>query len=463
MIQIKNDVTDFTFPVSYILSIALIFCVVFGCCSYIGFPIIFPDSGRYLWPAYNLNVTEVSPGLYSFLLRPLYLLCGPWAFVIVNSLLLAVVSVLFSRFLVNKTHHFAIFLAVIFSAIFIQVSTVMMDIQSTFGILAIYLFAKGFSKKAMAVLLFISIISHSSAIPFLLSISLLVYLLTHNLKAILQIGAIFVISMLFLFWHNSSFGNHGSPLQKKSKMFVVARLMADYPQSVETYLEAKPDSKFKGHWQDFKQEFPQAIENHDVNYYLFYGKKGFLNRVGSNNSRNEANDYIFHTLSNHFFLVIKGSVVNVWKFLSFSPSAETVFNQALVRSQRIVTESAKMFFPNQQDSLQRGAQYNFKIKSFYSIKLTVFIFCISVLFCLGLITIYFIRRRRVDRQFFFEVPLLAVGTVLLNAIVMSNLGGIYGRYQLKVIYIPILFTFISASFLFERLNNKDKYTQSLKP
>lgn len=429
--------------------ISAIFCVIFGMCLYIGYPILFPDSERYLLPVAELGVTENAPGLYPFLLRPLYLFIGPWAFVIANSLSLSVVSVCLVRYLYKHTFPVAIVLATLASAVFIYVDMIMMDIQVLFGVIALYLLSKRYAEKGMALIVFISLISHSSSLLVMLGVFLIILFFEYNKRFLIYFGLILTMSLSLLFWHNYTFSNYASPSSNNSKLFLMGRLMADYPQSVDTYLQSNPDSVLAKHWSDFRSSHSDQIKNRNVGIYLWGGQQGLFNRAGREKVQAEAKKYVFHVTRNHFLGIAKGSLINTWDFLSFSPSVKIVFNYAFVRDKRFAVKYASRFFPQQKEAMMLGAQYNSKIPTFYSESITIVVFLVSILFCLLLPLLYLFKRGQISRPVYFEMPILALTFIVLNALIMSNLGGIYGRYQLKVIYFPVLIMFVYFAHFLE--------------
>ncbi len=415
---------------------ALVVAAVF---AIIWFPIHTEDSPRFIAPAAELRLSSFSPGALPILLRPLYLLIGPWAFVVLNGVLLVATAAEFSRVHFDRVRALPIVAAILLSGAATMSATIMMDIHTSFAVIGLLVLARAPSPVAW-IALAVGLISHGSAIMILPAVAICVAWFFRTLRPLaavgLAIGAWFALMLLSNYIVSGAL--RATP--NNSLLFIANRMMKDVPESVAGYARAHPASAIAENLQAFQPLFD--ADPGDRQFNLLWGDNAPFKVVGYRRMRSEAAGYIWYSLAHYPLENLRASLMNGPRFIAdirpWSPDA------ALNRRKDVLESQVARFYPQYDVDMRKGLQFRESIDLTYSGKGTYLSFLGSTSWLVLLICLFLFSGRDLKRDLYVSLPASILSYYVINAYIIGNFGG-WGsaRHQVRMMLVPILFMCLS--------------------
>lgn len=394
---------------------------------WIGFPIHFPDSARYVsgW------VSDYVPTTLPFLLRPAVMLIGPWAFVVMNIVLLSGVSVAFARTYFGVVRPLSILVAVYLSAVGVMAMTVMMDVQTVIAALAVMVLAVRTSIICWVAVL-VGLLSHNAALLILPVFGTFLALVNRNWSLIpklaIAVGA-WVILTLATGWLVSG-KLRLSP--RYTIHFASTRIMWDVPQSIETFAAAHPDSATA----KYKDRLIEAARQKKEAPFL-WGEDAVFVAAGRQQMADEARPFILHSLMHHTWANVRNAVANPFRMIG-RVRGDTVVD-GLVRPRLFVVRQVDRFYPRLREQMKSGLQYRGMLEHSFSPLLASLAFYASLATCAIMPLAWLLGGRRWSSRLWVVLPLSVLTFVLISVAVYSNFSFLdNGRMHIRLLYVPIL-------------------------
>lgn len=389
MISIKNR------EKSEWVSFIAIFSVLTLHLAVVRYPIIFPDSHRYLNAAISLETNSYAPTLVCYLIRPLVILMGAWGFAIFQIAILTYVLMSALKFF-NKNSTIGI-ISIIMSAAGFLAIMVMMDIYTAIGLLALFLILNGKRDIILYIILGISFTAHYGNI-FLFPICTLVYWVIFNRKSfsvLRLLSIIFITPLIMASLVNYCLDGDSRFLSKAKYSVIAASIMIDSPEITRAYMEKRPDSQLTNHRQEY-----EAIILHKrrVGSLLWGNGQGLYRKFGGSIKFNpEAKEFIVYALKNHPGILLKKSIYNIYEFLK-----RPHYNLSAIVSEL-----------------------------FYEV---CYYLSLLVILVFSVLSISFPKLRKTGH---FSFVVFVIMVLFFNALIMP-FSCIMGRYQVRIMLLPCL-------------------------
>lgn len=401
---------------------AALFCICLVLCSFIGFPVVVPDSRRYLGGAAVFQMSHEAPTLFPFLLRPLYLLFGPWAFVVANCALAAFVSIHITRIFTDKFLLITPLLSLLVSMMLLNMTFVMMDVQAVFGVLLLMVILFQKNNLLVKFILGLCVLSHNSSLLILGITMFLVAIIVRDKKFIFNCIVVLACSILCLSFYNYKLEGRFSPLPDHASQFLVAKLIVDTPEAMDGYIAAYPESAFSSHWNDFKNKHQDQFGDDDgaLEHLLLWDKDGLLMSTGKDNLSMESGRFVTYVLTHYTAHYIATSLKNFMNFFLRFDRGKYAVEAFSSWNGYDFHDFADQYFPSQKDDILLGAQHANRLQFFYVASITTPVFILALIFNLLVIVSYCVSSRCDYRMFVLSV--IAVVFFLTNAFVSANFG-----------------------------------------
>ncbi len=400
-----------------------------------GYPLVFSDTGTYIFSAFTLEVPVDRPVGYGLLLRFFLTGGGLWFAVYAQAFLTAwllwkTVGVFFQA-RKNVVHLSAMVLLSFATTLPWVAGQVMPDLFTGLMFLVIFVFVYGknvlFERLVLAAVLFFLLITHSA--NFLLAGGLLgiMFLVSvsggfskNSAGAFLRLVVLFgvtVAALVFFLLSNYHQGN-GFVVSPSSHVFLMSRV--NDAGILDSFLETRCKNT---HYFlcDFRGKFSQGDG-------FIWNADSPVNIAGWGASKTEY-DNILRVVFTSPDLVLRFAgdsfarsfrlfcMVGMDPFLPYGPASS-------------VYEKIRRYFPGDLDAFVRSKQYRGEFTPLHGFSaFFAVVFCVSMLYSVWLL----LKKRlsSMERLLFLQVVLF----FLMNALVMATLSGDYGRYQERMLWL----------------------------
>lgn len=400
-----------------------------------GYPLVFSDTGTYIYSAFTLEVPVDRPIGYGLLLRFFSMQASLWLAVYAQAflavwLLWKMVEAFFHK------RHFAVHLAAVgllsaATSLPWVVSQVMPDLFPGLLFLTIFLFVFGknglIEKLVLASMMIFLLITHSA--NFLMSLGLLAitFLMvftgrfsknrTDYLRRLVIMFAVTLVAPVFFLLSNYHQGN-GFVLSPSSHVFLMARV--NDAGILDQFLSARCQNT-RYFLCDFQGKFPQG------DGFIWNGDSP-VNISGWQASKTEYQNILHEVFASpNLALKFAGDSI-VRTFRLFFMIGMDPFSPYGPKSS--VYEKIHDYFPGELDAFVGAKQYRGEFAPFF-----VFPVVFGVFFCLSMLYAGWLllkkRMNPMERLLFGQVVVF----LLLNACVMATLSGDYGRYQERLLWL----------------------------
>ena len=398
------------------------------------YPIIGFDSARYINAAFFLKSCPYALTLTTHLLKPLVSLIGIWGFAVFQIGILAYVLTSVLKFF-NKNLVLGIIALTLSSAAFFAIS-VMMDIYTPVGLLALFLVLNRERDILLYIILSVCYVAHIENVV-LFPFSALAYWLILSRKnftsTFIPLIAVFIVPIICVFWENYQLDKELRFVPKIGYSMLAARIMVDYPEIARSYMDKYPASELAKH-----RKFYEYISAKNVDRFAYLcwdswdgkdKKEGFAYLQIDDPIHKDTKEFIFFALKKYKFKLFNKNPLNsTFQFLT-----QTRYPDEAIDKDSIDENQKWVPFKLSKYSLQ----YQGGLSSLAKVLKLIYTLSFYVSFTIMLLS------SPLKRSF----TIFALITVLLNALIMSNFAGVFLRYQLRIMLIPCLATsFIIADF-----------------
>lgn len=414
---------------------ALIALVVVAIFAAIRFPIHFPDSVRYIGAASDLRDSPFAVAALPLLLHPVFLAIGPWAFMLLNGILLVWTAAAFSRTYFQRVRAIPVIVAMLLSGAVTMSATILMDVQTSFAVLAILVLARERSWIAWIVLV-IGLISHGSAIPILAAVAVGTALLFRSARLVAATGFGILAALGLMALTTLLASGSASPAPRNALIFLTSRMMGDVPQSVVGFAEANPSSAIAENLAAFRPFLEAPASNKRVS--LLWGEDAAYPVIGYDRVAAEASDYIWYSIRHYPLENLEAVLLNGVRFIL---NANVMQIQGAVNSPpRSAERRVAAHYPYHEATMKKGLQYRGLLGTTFNATVAFWSFWAAAIWCAGLIVSHAVSRGRLDRVLFLAAPASVFCYVLANAYVIGNLSGVgVPRQHVRMLYVPVLF------------------------
>ncbi len=419
----------------------LIFLVLTYELLFVGYPIIFPDSERYLGAAVFLRRSPYSPTLVCYLIRPLVVLLGAWGFAFFQIAILTYALVSTLRFF-NKNAAIGIISIITSAAGFVAIA-VMMDIYTAIGLLALFLVLNGSRDIILYIILSLCFIAHYGNI-FLFPVCAILYWVIFKRKnpaTLALLAILFILPLVMAFLVNYRMEKNFRFLTTAKYSFIAARIMEDTPEVTRAYMEKYPASDLAKH----RQEYEDIMSGRRKIVSIMWDKNGLFDKFGGNIKFNsEAKEFVLYALKNHPGTLLRNIIYGIYRFL-----ARPNYNSALIRRCGPLVRQVETYLPQQTEQIKKSLQYIDKLGVINFQPFYLLCYYISLLLSSGfLILCLWFPKMRKTRYFSFVVFVLFA--IFFNALIFSiGLSG--GRFQVRALLLPCLAACLIVSDIFRYL------------
>lgn len=372
---------------------------------------------------------------------------GAWGFAFFQITILTYVVVSALRFF-NKSFLVGI-IAILMSATGFNVITVMMDVYTGIGLLALFLILNGSKDIVLYIILALCYGAHYGNVA-LFSVCALVYGAICNRKYVRAITGLSIVFISFFLVANlrSCEVEKNFYFLSLSKcrffQFMSRRIMTDSPEITKAYITKYPESDLSKKKETYEYLISKRpLHKWELHHHIGRKLVDFL-------SARTQYEFVIYALKNHPGILLKNSIYNTYKFLEMPH-----FEQGLVRKRHCLIDRVNTYLPHQVEQAKRSLQYNNKLSDvisepFYAACYYINLF-ITFSFLIG--SLWFRDLRR-TKHFSFAVFVIIL--LFCNAAIISNIVGACGRYQVRVMLLPSLAAVLIMSEYFKLVFKKFK-------
>jgi hypothetical protein len=422
------------------ISFVATFCVLILYPLMNGYPFIFLDSWGY---ASGICPSNFRSPVLGCAMRPAVLLGGPWGYVVAQSAATAFSLVFLSNIVLKRYYKYTFYLSLIISGVGYYAGFLMADVWTLIGFICLFSISMGYGYAIIAVLLAFSCSVHFGNFPIFTSTALLFLpFVRYKLKYITIISICILSAIVLIITANLFFGGaiRISP-RLGGFSLLSSRILHDIPEVIDKKCLDDPEFKLC----EIKEEIHGWSRSRRHQRVTFVGKEQL--NISWNELNELSKDVVFYSLKEFFVEHLLALVRNTYGLLSCYGLADGMIpfssdgDSAAIRG-------LKRHFPDELDVYSKSWQARGKLKrrlELLEMPLSVF-FGISIMICLAYIGFYW---KTGHEDVIFKLSIFAVIAVLVNAFFMSNLSGIYARFQGRIVFLLIF----PALALISRLSN----------
>lgn len=440
----------------------------------LGFPLIDWDSIRYLeLVSQPFKTPETVPVLQYLWFAPATHLLGAWALPILCNILLLYTASMASIVVLGRIHPAAIIAALVLSGAHLWMNYILVDAYFAIGLLATFCAAHGRHRPIMIAIFVYACVAHSANLLSLPPVALAAFAARRQwrvLGATLLFLAIVVFAIgLGVYRLYGSF----APLSLHGSANLVARVMADFPGTVDEYAALHPESGIARHqkllndkindWKrrpDLQARIPSwfplepwrwpYLQAHAQINLTFRGHFKMWHWPKEGFSKEEQRDYVLFVFKSRPLRFCWTMMENLALFLVAAATVgpgDWPYQYAHAKQMNPMKELVYPHVPKSQDIFGRSLQIRAKgNERLLALLYPSMLFGIS--FGVSLILNCMIGARAIYRQPYSFPPhallaILAVLGALTEAFVMANVSSMHPRYY-TIIYFPMVLATVLA-------------------
>ncbi len=391
-----------------------------------GFPFLFPDS----WGYSGACPDEMRSPVLGCAMRLFTWAGGNWAYAVVQSAVTAAAIVLLWLRALKRRHLGALLSAVIASAVGVFSGWVLADVWTLTGLICLFVIAAGHFHPAAAGMLAFACGTHFGNFPTFGATALAMLPFVHErlryaARVVLcLVGAVVLVVAANLIGGSIKFGSGNG------FVFIASRILHDMPDVLE--LKCRQDPGFQL-CQRKDEVLAWSAENHQSFTWVGFYHLGLAwpdyNRV--------CRELVFFSLRDGprgLYGHAAAAVRNTWRLLLFPELSNGL---EPFGPDSIAAEDLRVAFPADVVPYLSSRQASGALERLLK-KLDapfVALVWLSTFGCL-LSAVMSWKRRRQDML--VQLALFALIAVVANAVFMSNLSGVFGRYQARIEFLPML-------------------------
>lgn len=209
------------------------------------FPLLDWDSSRYMSVMHDpFRRPDTAPTLQYLVFWPFWRIFGPWTYPVIAQGLLLYTTGLASKITLGRVSAFAILGAFVLSGMHLWANFVLIDVYFTIGLLALFCLAFGRHRPAMLTILVYASLAHSANVLSLAPLAFVALACRRQWSSLILFTSGFLSLFVTIAAATYALHGHFTPLSIHGAGNVVGRVMADFPDTVDEYAAAHPDSAF---------------------------------------------------------------------------------------------------------------------------------------------------------------------------------------------------------------------------
>ena len=391
-----------------------------------GFPFLFPDS----WGYSGACPDEMRSPVLGCAMRPMTWFGGNWAYAVAQSAAAAAAIVLLWSRVLKRSGIGALLAAVLISGVGLFSGWVMADVWTLVGLICLFVIASGhFHPLAAGVLAFACSV-HFGNFPTFGAAALLMLPGVRGRKTYAARVALCFAAAVALVVGANLIGGSLKFGSGNGSVFLAARILHDMPEVLE--LKCRQDAGFPV-CRRKEEVLAWSAENHQSFTWAGFYNLGLawpeLNRLCRELvlfSLREPPGRIFEHAS-----AAARNTVRLLLFPELSNGFETFGPDSFV------AEDLRAAFPADAARYLRSRQAEGTLEPFLK-KLDGPFIALVWLSTFGCLLSVIMQRRRFREDVRVRLAFFALTAVAANALFMSNLSGVFGRYQARIEFLPIL-------------------------
>ncbi|MBN3040436.1 MAG: hypothetical protein JW867_04850 [Candidatus Omnitrophica bacterium] len=393
---------------------------------------------------------ETSPHaltLTSFLLKPFVSIFWVWGFPVFQSLILAYSLVMLLKYF--RKNLFYGLISLFFSGISLLTIAVLSDVYTSAGLLALFLILRGDKDLVLYAILAISFIAHYGNIALFPLTGFIWWQLFERR----EVGRLMLIAGLFLFLVllsasiNYFIEGEFRFFPEKKYSFLTARIITDAPETFRSYIKEAPDSSLAKN----KDVYEDMLGAGRGSQAMLWHAGNFLDRLGNKDQINrETKRFLIWSVKNRSGALARISANNTYHLLM-----DMGCWFILKSDSTIIRKHMNQFMPRLSNREKQAlvTRYGYNIR-FLSVILKQAYYLSYLVNIIGLSIAFFCKKFRNSQTF----PFLVFSSIafLINGFFMANFSGIFLRYLIRIMLLPLFSSVLVLSYFFSPMRiNRD--------
>lgn len=398
-----------------------------------GYPFLFPDS----WGYFGACPDEMRSPVLGCTLRPAVLAAGPWGYVVVQCAATAFALAFLSGIVLERRYSLSLCLALVASGVGIFNGWILADAWSLIGFICLFAMATGHPSLGTAVLMAFACATHFGNFPVYAATAFL-FLPWVRAKArfavktgLCILGAVALVMAFNLCGGVIRFSSNNG------YVFLASRILHDMPEVIEGKCQDDPGFALcerKAEVLEWSRTMHQSFSWQAI-YHLKLSWEE-LNRL--------SRQIVFYSVAEfpRFFIQhVRAVARNTYALVSFYELSDGL--DAFIEGSNAV-DDLQACFPDDMGCYFKTWQASGALQGFLKKMewpLTALFWCCTFV-CIA--SVVLLRHCRRDDAL-LQLALFSLVAVSVNAFFMSNLSGVYGRYQARIGFL-LIFPGIALAF-----------------
>ena len=405
-----------------------------------GYPFVYSDSWSYASGMWKADMRSPTLG---FAMRPVIFIAGIWGFVIVQTAATALSLIFLSKYVFDDVRKRVVFLSIILAGVGFFSGWLMADIWTGMGLIALFSTLTGYTSPTVTIFLVFSLSTHYGNFPIFAFTALLFWLfIRNNRRSMIIIMLCILGAMTLIVSANFTVGAHRFS-SNVSYSWIASRILYDMPEIIEKKCQDDPDFRLCG----FKSDILAGRgEQHSMLIWHIWGRDD----ISKKEFERLAKELVMYSLPRFPLKHMVAAVKNTFSQLSFFSIADGF---QPVNDETYVMRNFKKHFPDDYVAYKKSWQaqgYVYKNLNRLRILLSI-LYWIAMLVCLASVTIGW-KNLHDDLQ--LKLALFALIVIIINAFFMSNLSGVLGRFQSRIIFLPMFAALVIISRWIGKLQSR---------
>ncbi len=390
-----------------------------------GYPFLFPDAWTY---GAGSCVSEYRSPVLGCAMKPAVLVGGVWGYIVIQTTVAAYILILFSKQMFGSINLRALVPVMIFSSLGLFTGWLMADVWLLFALLSLFIILTAQRSIYLLLLFTFSISVHLGNFPIaMLTIILYVIIVKTNLRAIIT-SFICILAAMSLVITTNLLNQEFHFSSKWTYTFLSSRIIHDMPEVLESKCTQDPGfelckmkstifriSRSRPDQLIWHEEAPRNIKEIGPVKYEALSKELVLSSI-------------FPLLTEHMHTALNNMLK---QFVDFHYTEDF----AAHGDETWTIQGMLQYYPEDFPAYKSSWQATNTLTNIYDgleggIR---FFYILAVLICFG----YGIARwKHRNDNLLVKLSIFTVIVLLVNALVMSNLAGSYGRYLTRISFLP---------------------------
>jgi hypothetical protein len=410
--------TDWT-AAAFIFSLLILYPVMNG------YPFIYPDSWSYASGLWKADMRSPTLG---FAMRPVIFIAGMWGFVVVQTAVTTISLIFLSKYVFGETRKYVIILSIILAGVGFFSGYLMADIWTGMGLIALFSILTGYVSPAIAIFLVFSLSTHYGNFPIFAFTAMLFWLIIKCSRRTLIIVMLCILgSMTLIVSANFTVGAHRFS-SDVSYSFIASRILYDIPETIEQKCQDDPSFRLCNFKSDIFAVKREQQQPSDLIWHMWR-----RDDISRKEFEHLAKELVIYSLPRFPLKHVLSAIKNTFLQLSYFSMADGFPS---VGDKTYVIKKFKEHFPDDYTAYKKSWQAHenvYKVLKRLETPLSI-LYWIAMLVCVFSVTIGW---KSLHDNLKLQLALFALIAVVINAFFMSNLSGVLGRFQARIVFLPM--------------------------